>query len=123
MENLKIGFDFDGTISEKPMQLLATKYLKLGAEVHIVTSRATEMHGGHKLPNDDLFQLADFIGIKRENITFTSYEDKYTFVKDFDVFYDNCELEIGLINDFPSGKVIGFLYEANLRREQQQAKF
>ena len=74
------------------------------------------------LHNEDLFQLTDFLGIKRENIIFTSYSDKYEFTKGFDIHIDNDELEIGLINDFP-GKCLGFLYEHNFRQEQKQAKF
>lgn len=122
-KELSVGFDFDGCLSEKPMQLIAKKLIAHGVNVHIVTSRATEMYGGQKLQNDDLFQLADFLGIKRENITFTNFEDKYLYVKDFDIFFDNDENEIGLINDFPLGKVLGFLFEPNLRREQKQANF
>jgi len=110
---MKVSFDFDGTIVEKPMQELAKKFLKLGAEVFICTSRDTKMQGGLKFSNDDVFQLADFLGIKRKNIIFTSFEDKYKFVKDFDMHFDDCDEEIFLINEYPNTKCIGFLYQHN----------
>jgi hypothetical protein len=108
---LKISFDYDSTISEEPMQKLAKKFLDLGAEVFIVTSRATEMHSGIKLNNDDVFEVANALGIKRENIIFTSYKDKYSFVKNMDMHFDDDMHEIFLINQHPS-KCIGFLYES-----------
>jgi len=115
---LSVSFDFDGTLSEKPMQELAKKYLELGAEVFICTSRATKMQGGIPFKNNDLFQLADFLGIKRKNIIFTAFEDKYQFVKDFDMHYDDSDEEIFLINEYPNTKCIGFLYQHNYNNSE-----
>ena len=42
---MKVSFDFDNTLTEKPIQILAKKFIKLGAEVFIVTSRTTEVLG------------------------------------------------------------------------------
>lgn len=108
---LKISFDFDDTLSELPMQELAKKYIKLGAEVYITTSRA-EYKDGLEYNNSDLFEVADKLGIKRQNITFTNYDDKYKFVKEYDLHFDDDDNEIALINEFPS-KCIGFLYQPN----------
>ena len=118
MGKLKISFDFDSTLTEKPMQELAKKFLAHGIEVFITTSRGTEMYGGTKLDNSDVFQLADELGIPRENITFTNYEDKYTFVKDMDAHFDDDSHEIFLINEYPS-KCIGFLFEEKNKQNQQ----
>jgi len=115
---MKISFDFDSTLTEKPMQELCTKFLKLGADVFITTSRGTEMYGGTKLDNSDVFQLADELGIPRENITFTNFQDKYKFVKDFDAHFDDDDHEIFLINEYPY-KCIGFLYEEKNKQNQQ----
>jgi hypothetical protein len=108
---MRVSFDFDNTISEVKMQELAKKYLELGTDVFITTSRASKIKNA-PLPNKDLFDVAESLGIKKENIKFTEYEDKYLFVKDFDVHYDDDEMEIDLINRFPS-KCIGFLYNSN----------
>lgn len=112
---LKISFDFDQTLSELPMQELAKKYIKLGAEVYITTSRA-EYKDGLEYNNSDLFEVTDKLGIKRENITFTNYDDKYKFVKAFDIHFDDDEDEISLINEFPN-KCIGFLYQPNFNNQ------
>lgn len=114
---MKVSIDFDGTLTEKPMQELCKKFIALGAEVFICTSRATEMQGKAKINNDDVFQLADFLGIKRKNIIFTAFEDKYKFVKDFDMHFDDSDDEIYLINEYP-GKCIGFLYQHNYNNDQ-----
>ena len=106
--DFKVSFDFDQTLSETPMQNLAKKYISLGADVFITTSR-TDYKDGLRYDNTDIFETADKLGIKKENITFTSYDDKYKFVKDFDLHFDDDEQEISLINSFP-GKCIGFLY-------------
>ena len=114
---MKISIDFDSTLTEKPMQELAKKFLAHGIEVFITTSRGTEMYGGTKLDNSDVFQLADELGIPRENITFTNYEDKYTYVKDFDLHFDDDDTEIFHITEFP-GKCIGLLYQHNYNNQQ-----
>jgi len=104
-----VSFDFDSTLSETPMQKLAAKYIKLGADVRITTSRADYMEG-LQFSNHDLFEVAESLGIDREKVKFTNFDDKYKFVKDFDMHFDDDEQEINLINEFP-GKCIGFLYQ------------
>ena len=108
----KISFDFDNTLDQEAMQNICRKFLKLGAEVFITTSRATHMHSNILVNHDDLFEVSDQLGIKRENITFTGYEDKYTFLKDLeiDIHYDDDIEEIFLINANPM-KCMGFLFE------------
>ena len=81
---MNVSFDFDNTLDDPAMQTLAKKFIKLDADVFVVTSRGTEMHGGMELNNDDLFEVTDRIGIKRENIIFTGYKDKHPFLKDMD---------------------------------------
>lgn len=109
MKKLKISFDFDSTLSEKPMQDLCRKFMALGAEVWVVTSRSMTVLG-KDVDNDDLYKVTDELNIPRERILFTAYEDKYKFVKDFDMHFDDSETEIFHINQFP-GRCIGFLYE------------
>lgn len=116
---MNVSFDFDSTLSELPIQLLAKKYLELGAEVYVTTSRAEYMEGLH-FSNEDLFRVTDQIGIKRENITFTNFDDKYKFVKKYDLHFDDDEIEVNLINEFPSN-CIGILYEP--KHNNKQANF
>lgn len=106
---MKVSFDFDSTLSTERMQALCKTFMKLGAEVHITTSRSDVLMG-KPVNNEDLFEVSDYLGIPRHNITFTKYEDKYKFVKDFDMHFDDDIEEVFLINQFP-GKCIGLLYE------------
>lgn len=107
---MKVSFDFDSTLTTAPVQALCKKFLDLGAEVFVTTSRATMMYGNKPINNDDVFQLTDMLGIDRENIQFTEHDDKYKFVKDFDLHFDDDVEEIFLINQY-QGKCIGLLYE------------
>ena len=120
---MKISFDFDSTLDQIPMQKLASGFMEMGAEVFITTSRGTEMYGGIKLDNTDVFQLADKLGIKRENIIFTNYDDKFNYVKDMSIHFDDDYEQIFHINEHPLCKAIGFLYTHNFNRDNQIAKF
>ena len=119
MKKLTISMDFDGVLTELPMRNLAKALLEANIEVFVTTSRSNETEG-LKLYHTDLFAVTDSLGIKRENITFTNYNKKYSYVKDFTIHVDDSEEEIALINDYPIGKAIGFLYEPNLSRENNQ---
>ena len=84
----KVSFDFDDTLTNYDVQVFARVLVNKGYEVYIVTSRYnTEdalKNGWHwtKAQNEQLFEIADNIGIKRENIIFTNFEDKITYLKD-----------------------------------------
>ena len=110
MEKLKISFDFDNTLDQKPMQELCEKFKNLGAEIFVTTSRTKKLYGGMSINNDDLFRVTDRLGIKRQNITFTNFEDKYLSVMKYDMHFDDSNDEIFLINEHP-GKCMGFLFE------------
>ena len=116
---MRISFDFDNTLSTLPMQRIARKFIKSGFEVHITTSRLEHMDG-LQFSNNDLFAISDEIGIERKHIKFTNYEEKYSFVKNFQFHFDDDQNEIDLINEFP-GKCIGFLYQP--KSNNQQANF
>jgi len=106
---MKISFDFDCTLSTEQMQTLCTKCIKDGIEVFVTTSRSKTINK-KLVNNDDLYVVTDMLGIPRANITFTAYQDKYSFVKDYDLHFDDDFNEIFLINQHP-GKCMGFLYE------------
>lgn len=108
---MKIAFDFDHSLTNPKYQELAKKFIALGAEVHIVTSRKPNIAGvKHLYDNTQVFEIAKQVGISRENITFTSYVEKYKFLKDFDLHFDDDEEEIYLINEHPC-KCIGILIQ------------
>lgn len=106
---MKVSFDFDSTLDTQQMQDLCRKFIELGSDVFVTTSRS-KVFNGKVLPNEDLFKITDALGIKRENITFTAHQDKYDFVKEYDLHFDDDMHEIYLINQH-HGKCIGFLFE------------
>ena len=105
MEKLNVSVDYDHTLTDAIIQRLVAKFIALGAEVYITTSRI-----GEPANNTSVFNLAKKLGIKKENIIFTAYEKKYDFVKKMDLHIDDNFEEIFLINEH-SSKCLGFLYE------------
>lgn len=106
---MKISFDFDHSLTQPKIQNLASKFIAANHEVWITTSRSPNKEGV-KLPYDnrEVFAMAEKLGIKKENIRFTSYDEKYKYLKDFDLHFDDDEVEIELINEHPC-KCIGVL--------------
>ena len=93
---MKISFDFDNTLSKKSVQQLAIKLKNDGHEIIIVTSRRTNGYG-ILFDNDDLFTVAEKIGIK--DITFTEGLNKVQFLKDknVDIHVDDDKFELDLL--------------------------
>jgi hypothetical protein len=103
MEDLKrqVSFDFDATLDRKLVQDYAFSLIKKGYEVWILTSRFEDCDNyNFKANNDDLFKVADTLGIKREHIKFMNMEEKYKFVltKNFLFHLDDDWIEINMIN-------------------------
>ncbi len=119
MKKLTISMDFDGVLTELPMRNLAKALLEANIEVFVTTSRSLETEG-LKLYHTDLFAVTDSLGIKRENIIFTNYNKKYSYVKDFTLHFDDNPDEIDLINDYPTGICLGMWYQHNYRQENNQ---
>ena len=85
---MKVSFDFDHTLSRKDVQVFAKQLVDDGHEVWIVTSRFSDEAAKEKKwhwiegQNQRLFDVAEYCGIKRENIKFTCMESKSVFLKD-----------------------------------------
>ncbi|ALU27243.1 hypothetical protein HX057_07365 [Myroides odoratimimus] len=75
---MRVSFDFDGTLTEAEVAQYAKELTNKGIDVFIITGRYNEllcaMNGGGS--NDDLFLLADKIGITHKHIIFTNRADK-----------------------------------------------
>lgn len=104
---MKVSFDFDSTLTESDVQKLAKELLSLNYDVYIVTSRVDDVYAKEmnwwwvEKQNKQLYDLAEELGIKRENIVFTQYIDKIEYLKDKNFIFhidDDIE-EIDLIND------------------------
>ena len=85
---MKVSFDFDSTLSRKDVQEFAKQLVNEGHEVWIVTSRFDDESALEKNwhwvrgQNKTVFDVAQFCGIKPENIKFTCMESKSIFLKD-----------------------------------------
>ena len=76
-----ITFDFDDTLSTKPVQQYAKKLIDSGYNVMIVTSRYEDKLK-HLYPfsasNADIYSVAKKLGIDKSNIKFTNQQSKST---------------------------------------------
>jgi hypothetical protein len=85
---MRVSFDYDATLSRKDVQEFAKKLVSKDIEVWIVTSRFDDEIAKEKAwwwikdQNNNLFEVADECGIRRENIKFTNMESKSIFLKD-----------------------------------------
>ena len=84
-DNLKkVSFDFDSTLSLKSVQDYAESLISKGYDLWVVTSRLPDDSDpkwkirGMWVPidNSDLFEVTDRLGIKRDQIIFTSHRIK-----------------------------------------------
>ena len=93
---MKVSFDFDNTLTRISVQKYAKELVERGLEVWIVTSRMGFGKEPNPTWNDDLFEVAKYVGIKRENIHFCCMANKSEFLKDkgfvFHIDDDNIEL-------------------------------
>jgi len=100
---MKVSFDFDHTLTNPKYFEIAKKFVALKADVYITTSRFSDSLG-KKLPYDnrEVFKVAKELGIPSQKVRFTNGQDKYLFLKDFDMHFDDDEHETTLINEHPS---------------------
>lgn len=97
---MKVSFDFDDTLDNIDVQSYAKYLLDKNIEVWICTARFSDEDAPSEYWNLDLYKIAEIIGIPKQNIYFSSYEDKYIFFenKDFLWHLDDSEEELDMIN-------------------------
>ena len=98
--NLKVCFDFDGTLDRKHVQDYAKSLIIKGYEIWICTSRLEDTKAPNKEWNDDLYKIALSLKIPNSRIKFMNYDDKFTFFIDNDFIFhlDDDWIEINQIN-------------------------
>ena len=89
----KISFDFDSTLSREDVQSYAKELINREFDIWICTSRFESAW------NDDLFDVANDLGIKKENIYFCNMSNKSEFLynKDFIFHIDDDDIELSFI--------------------------
>lgn len=96
---MRIGFDFDATLSTLRIQNVAKQFISDGHEVWVVTTRTSKPNLTLGWDNKRLFSIVDELGISRDRVVFTEGEDKHIFLSGFNMFFDDNELEIELIEE------------------------
>ena len=109
---MKISFDWDSTLSEERNQRLAEKFISNGHDVYITTSRHESLSrviNAQNLGWDNkiIFTISEKLGIPKENIRFTNGKDKWTLLEDFDIHFDDDQIEIELLEE--NTKCVGVL--------------
>lgn len=88
---MRVSFDFDSTLDRPHIQEYARELIERGVEVWIVTSRYDNEHFAKayftasnfaEKANQDLFDVAQKLGIPTERIYFTNFIDKWVFFKE-----------------------------------------
>lgn len=103
----KVSFDFDSTLTRTDVQKFAKDLIDSGlVDVWICTSRFDNNRLINKDSNNDLFKLVDELGISKNNIIFTNFEDKANYLNDDFIWHlDDDHDELDEINK--RGKTIG----------------
>lgn len=102
---MKISFDFDSTLAEDRQQRIAKKFIEEGHDIYITTSRFENIGIFHS--NEIVFNVAEKLGIPKERVRFTNGGDKWELLQDFDLHFDDDQIEIELIEE--NTKCIGVL--------------
>lgn len=108
INNFKVSFDFDGTLDKPIVQKFAQDLLLCGYDVYITTQRQNNKLAPSLSWNDDLFEISDSIGIKRNNIIFCNLESKYKIIKDMNFIFhlDDSFTEIDLLKEHTDIKTV-----------------
>lgn len=113
---MKVSFDFDSTLDRESVQKYAAELISKGIDVWITTSRMSDRENDWaKDWNDDLYEVAERLGIPREKIRFTNMIDKYKYFEkeDFIWHLDDDWIENGLINKHTKTKAISHIGSGN----------
>lgn len=110
-----VSFDFDGCLTLDAMQVMAERCLAWGDNVFIVTTRD---------PNKDnsvVYEFADDLCIKRENVHFTNHDLKIDTIQrlNIHVHFDDDKVEIDAINDSDDHCCTGILVNYTYKHEKE----
>ncbi len=103
---MKVSFDFDSTLNKPSVQKYAKYLIAKGVDVWICTSRLSDQEAPNNQWNEDLYAVAEEIGIPKPNIIFCSMNDKYEYLKGFVWHLDDDHIELDLINQHTTTKGI-----------------
>ena len=82
--NIKISFDFDGTLDRPAIQNYFKELRSRGYDVWVVTRRYDDLNKHRYIynsTNEDLWAIIDSLEHPREKVMFTNYEYKDSYLK------------------------------------------
>lgn len=108
----KVSFDFDGTLDNDEVQKFAIKLINNGIDVWVHSARFPESEVRPRW-NDDIYKLADKLGIPKTNIVLTEMYDKFIFLQNNNFIWhlDDSTSTIKSINE--NSDVKGVHYSGN----------
>jgi len=112
---MKVSFDFDDTLDRESVQKYAKELIERGVEVWITTSRLSDVKAPSKNWNDDLYKVANELGIPKERIRYTEEADKYLYFENENFVWhlDDCWVTNRLINKNTKTKAISHIGSGN----------
>jgi hypothetical protein len=92
MLRARVSFDYDETLSTPKGRQLAKEAIIQGFDVYVITRRQSSMSGA-------VYQVADQLGIDRDNVYFTNGQPKWPTIKRLGIakHYDNSQPELDQI--------------------------
>ena len=89
----RVSFDFDSTLSLRLVQDYAKSLINRGYDLWVVTSRLPNGSDPKykqrgmlvEIDNSDMFEVTDMLGIKREQIIFTSHRKKSEIINEMGI--------------------------------------
>lgn len=96
---MRISFDYDSCLAEDRQQRVAKRLIDAGHEIWITTTRTQHPPIQSDWDNKILFKVAEKLGILPERIQFTSGKDKWEFLQNFDLHFDDDQIEVELIEE------------------------
>ncbi len=107
-KNIRVSFDFDGTLDKATVQEYARALINRGVDVWICTARLSDKDAPSDKWNDDLYEVCKLVGIPKRKIQFCAMSDKYEFFLNTDFVWhlDDDWTELELINEYTNTKGI-----------------
>lgn len=101
LDKTRVSFDYDGVLSTDAGKEKAAQFIRDGFHVYILTARSPA-------DGDTVYNTAESLGIKRDDVIFTSGKDKWKFVlsHNIDRHYDNNAEQVDKINSNTNAKAI-----------------
>ncbi len=117
---MKFSFDFDGTLLDSSkLQHYCQEMLKSGIEVYIITRRFDLEYVIKEA--EEVYEMGEKLGIKKENIFFTNRAYKYEFIKKLEIDYhiDDDYNDVYYIKTWTKSKCILFIEQENWEEQIQ----